>query len=53
MQHGPNRDGGELKIIAAILGQAVIVQILTHGGGLDPQPPAKGRARAAGQDFAG
>ena len=51
MQHCPNCCGGELKIIAAILEQPVIAKILSHLG-LDPQPPPKGRAREAGQDFA-
>lgn len=48
MEHCPNC-GGELKIIAAILEQPVIEEILTHLG-LDPRPPPKGRAREAGQD---
>jgi hypothetical protein len=48
MQHCPNCGAGELKIIAAILERPVIEKILTHLG-LDPQPPPKGRARAAGQ----
>ena len=47
----PNCGAGELKIIAAILERPVIEKILTHLG-LDPQPPPKGRAREAGQDFA-
>ena len=51
MQTCPNCGGGELKIIAAILERPVIEKILTHLG-LDPQPPPKGRAREAGQDFA-
>jgi hypothetical protein len=51
MQHCPNCGGGELKIIAAILERPVIEKILTHLG-LDPQPPPRGRARKAGQDFA-
>jgi len=51
MQHCPNCGGGELKIIAAILQRPVIEKILSHLG-LDPQPPPKGRAREAGQDFA-
>ena len=42
--------GGGLKIIAAILEQPVIEKILTHLR-LDPQPPPRGRARAAGQAF--
>ena len=50
MQHCPNCGGGELKIIAAILERPVIEKILSHLG-LDPQPPPKGRAREAGQDF--
>jgi hypothetical protein len=49
MQHYPNCDAGELKIIAAILQRPVIKRILTHLG-LDPQPPPKGRARETGQD---
>jgi len=48
LEHCPNC-GGELKIIAAILEQPVIEEILTHLG-LDPRPPPKGRAREAGQD---
>jgi hypothetical protein len=51
MQHCPNCGAGELKIIAAILEQRVIEKILTHLG-LDPQPPPRGRACEAGQDFA-
>ncbi len=51
MQHCPNCGAGELKIIAAILERPVIEKILTHLG-LDPQPPPRGRAREAGQDFA-
>jgi hypothetical protein len=51
MQHCPNCGGGELEIIAAILERPVIEKILTHLG-LDPQPPPKGRAGEAGQDFA-
>ena len=50
-QHCPNCGGGELKIIAAILQRPVVEKILSHLG-LDPQPPPKGRAREAGQDFA-
>ena len=48
MQRCSNCGGGELKIIAAILEQPVIEKILTHLR-LDPQPPPRGRARAAGQ----
>jgi hypothetical protein len=51
MQHCPNCGGGELKIVAAIVERPVIEKILTHLG-LDPQPPPKGRAREAAQDFA-
>jgi hypothetical protein len=51
MQHCPNCGAGELKIIAAILERPVIEKILSHLG-LDPQPPPRGRAREAGQDFA-
>jgi hypothetical protein len=51
MQHCPNRGAGELKTIAAILERPVIEKILTHLG-LDPQPPPRGRARAAGPDVA-
>jgi hypothetical protein len=51
MQHCPNCRAGELKIIAAILERPVIEKILTHLG-LDPQPPPRGRACEAGQDFA-
>jgi hypothetical protein len=47
MQHCPNCGAGELKIIAAILERPVIEKILTHRG-LDPQPPPRGRACAAG-----
>jgi hypothetical protein len=47
--HG-RRFRGELKIIAGILAPPVIEKILSHLG-LDPQPPPKGRAREAGQDF--
>jgi hypothetical protein len=42
--------GGELRVIAAILKQQVIERILCQLGP-DPQPPPKGRARKAGQDF--
>ena len=51
MQHCPNCGGGELKIIAAILEPPVIEKILTHLS-LDTQPPPRGRAPEAGQDFA-
>ena len=51
MQHCPNCGDEELKIIAAILERPVIEKILTHLG-LDPQPPPRGRACEAGQDFA-
>ncbi len=51
MQHCPNCSAGELKIIAATLERPVIEKILTHQG-LDPQPPPRGRAREAGQNFA-
>ncbi len=51
MQHCPICGAGELKIIAAILERPVIEKILTHLG-LDPQPPPRGRACEAGQDFA-
>lgn len=51
MQHCPNCGAGEHKIIAAILERQVIEKILTHVG-LDPQPPPRGRAREAAQDFA-
>jgi hypothetical protein len=47
----PNCGAGDLKIITAILDRPVIEKILTHLG-LDPQPPPRGRAREAGQDFA-
>jgi hypothetical protein len=50
LQHRPYC-GGDLKIIAVILERPVIEMILTHLG-LDPQPPPRGRAREAGQDFA-
>jgi hypothetical protein len=50
MQHCPNCGAGELKIIAAILERPVLEKILTHLG-LDPQPPPRGRACEAGQDF--
>jgi hypothetical protein len=45
----PNRGGGELKVIWAILERPVIEKILTHLG-LDPQPPPRGRAREVVQD---
>jgi hypothetical protein len=51
MQNCPNCGAGELKIIAAILERPVIAKILTHLG-QDAQPPPRGRARGAGQDFA-
>jgi hypothetical protein len=51
MQHCPNCGAGEIKIIAAILERPVIDKILSHLGP-DPQPPPRGRAREAGQDFA-
>jgi Putative transposase len=51
MQHCPNCGGGELKIIAAILERPVVEKILTHLG-LDAQPPPRGRACEARQDFA-
>ncbi len=51
MQRCPNCGRRELKIIAVILARPVIEKILAHLG-LDPQPPPKGRAREAGQDFA-
>ena len=51
MQHCPNCGGSELKIIAAILERSVIEKILAHLG-LAAQPPPKGSARQAGQDFA-
>ncbi len=50
LQHCPNCGAGELKIIAAILERPAIEKILTHLG-IDPQPPPRGRAREAGQDF--
>ena len=50
MQHCPNCGAGELKIIAAILEWPVIGKILTHLG-LYPQPPPRGRAHEAGEDF--
>jgi hypothetical protein len=50
LRHCPNCGRGELKIIAAILERPVIEKILTHLG-LDAQPPPRGLARAAGQDF--
>ncbi len=51
MRHCPNRGGGELKIIAAMLERAVIEKILSQLG-LDPQPLPKGRAHEAEQEFA-
>jgi Putative transposase len=51
MQHCPDRGGGKLKIIAAILERPVIERILTHLG-LDAQPPPKGRAGEPGPHFA-
>jgi hypothetical protein len=50
MQDCPNCGTGQLKIIAAILERPVIENVLTHLG-LDAQPPPKGRAREADQDF--
>ena len=50
LQHCPHCGAGELKIIAAILERPAIEKILTHLG-IDPQPPPRGRAREAGQDF--
>ena len=52
MQHCPYCGTGELEIIAAILERPVIEKILTHLG-LEPQPPPRGRACEAGQEFAG
>jgi hypothetical protein len=51
MQQCPNCGAGDRKIIAAILERPVIEDGLTHLG-QDPQPPPRGRAREAGQDFA-
>jgi hypothetical protein len=51
MQHCPHCGAGALKIVAAIVKRPAIEKILTHLG-LDPQPPPKGRARGAEQDFA-
>ena len=51
MKRCPNCGAGELKIIAVILERPVTGKILTHVG-LDPQPPPRGRACEAGQDFA-
>jgi hypothetical protein len=50
MRHCLHCGGRELRILAAIVERPVIEKNLTHLG-LDPQPPPKGRARAAGQDF--
>ena len=50
MQRCPHCGAGELRIITAILERPVIEKILTHLG-LDAQPPPRGLARAAGQDF--
>jgi len=50
LQHRPHCCAGELKIIAAILERPAIEKTLTHLG-IDPQPPPRGLARAAGQDF--
>ena len=47
MQHCPNCGSGVLKIIAAILQQPVIENVLTHSG-LDPHPPRKGRVQKRG-----
>jgi hypothetical protein len=44
MQHCPNCDDGELKIIAAILERPVIEKILAHLG-LEQPPPPKAPAR--------
>jgi len=49
LRHCPNCGRGELKIIAAILERPAIEKI-THLG-LDGQPPPRGLARPAGQDF--
>ncbi len=49
MEHCPNC-GGELKVIAAILGQPVIEKILTHLGlqaRAPPRAPARGQALQA------
>ena len=49
LKHCPNR-GGELKIIAAILGQPVIEKVLTHLGlqaRAPPHAPARGQALQA------
>jgi hypothetical protein len=50
LRHCPHCGAGELKIIATILERPAIEKILTHLG-IDPQPPPRGRARAAGQGF--
>jgi hypothetical protein len=49
-QHLPNCCIGAQKVIAAIIERPVIRKILTYLG-LDPQPPARGGTREAGQDF--
>ena len=51
VQRCPRCGGGQVKIIAAILGRAAIEKILTHLG-LDPQPPPRSKAREAGHEFA-
>ena len=51
LQHCPNCTRCEVKIIVALLVRSVIEKILANLA-LDPQPPPRGRAREAGQDFA-
>jgi hypothetical protein len=51
LQRCPRCGAGDVKIIAAILGCAVIGKILTHLG-LEPQPPPRSKAREAGHAFA-
>jgi hypothetical protein len=49
---GPEREAaGEIKTVAGIVERPAIEKVLSHLG-LDPQPPPKGRARGAEQDFA-
>jgi hypothetical protein len=51
LQQCPNCGSGELKIVAALMERPVIEKILSHLG-LAHQPPPKGGAREAGQEFA-
>ncbi|MFN7510942.1 MAG: hypothetical protein ACK5TS_14800 [Betaproteobacteria bacterium] len=46
----PHGAAGALRIIPAVLERPAIEKILPHLA-IDPQPPPRGRAREAGQDF--